>query len=85
MRYSFWGGKSRRWHRTGTEPLAGINTATASDIVFALAGGLAGLSGALLANIINPSPDVGSFPAIKSYVIVVLGGMGSLPGSISRV
>jgi len=25
---------------------------------------------------------VGSFPAIKSYVIVVLGGMGSFPGSI---
>jgi branched-chain amino acid transport system permease protein len=50
--------------------------------VFALAGGLAGLSGALLANIFNPTPDVGIFPAIKSYVIVVLGGMGSVPGSI---
>ena len=25
---------------------------------------------------------MGSFPAVKSYVIVVLGGMGSMPGSI---
>ncbi len=62
--------------------LAGIDTAKASAIVFALAGGLAAMSGALLANIFNPSPDVGVFPAIKSYVIVVLGGMGSVPGSI---
>ena len=49
----------------------------------ALAGGLAAMSGALLANIFNPTPDVGVFPAIKSYVIVVLGGMGSMPGSIA--
>jgi len=48
----------------------------------ASAGGLAAISGALLANIFNPTPDVGVFPAIKSYVIVVLGGMGSVPGAI---
>jgi hypothetical protein len=40
------------------------------------------LSGALLAPLINPSPDVGAFPAIKSYVIVVLGGMGSVWGAM---
>ena len=49
--------------------------------MFSLAGGLAGLAGALLSPIINASPDVGAFPAIKSYVIVVLGGMGSIPGA----
>ena len=43
---------------------------------------LAALSGALLAPLINPSPDVGAFPAIKSYVIVVLGGMGSIWGAM---
>ena len=37
----------------------------------------------LLAPIINPAPDVGVFPAVKSYVIVVIGGMGSIPGSIA--
>ena len=62
--------------------LAGIDPARVSSAVFSAAGALAALAGALLAPIINASPDVGSFPAVKSYVIVVLGGMGSLPGSI---
>jgi branched-chain amino acid transport system permease protein len=62
--------------------LAGIDTSRVSSAVFSAAGALAALAGALLAPIINASPDVGAFPAVKSYVIVVLGGMGSLPGSI---
>jgi branched-chain amino acid transport system permease protein len=83
MRYTFWGKQIQAvaQNRLGAS-LAGIDTAKASAIVFALAGGLAAISGALLANIFNPTPDVGVFPAIKSYVIVVLGGMGSVPGSI---
>ena len=83
MRYSFWGRQIQAvaQNRLGAS-LAGIDTAKASVIVFSLAGGLAAVSGALLANIFNPTPDVGVFPAIKSYVIVVLGGMGSVPGSI---
>jgi branched-chain amino acid transport system permease protein len=84
IRYSFWGRQIQAvaQNRLGAS-LAGIDTAHASNIVFTLSGALAGLSGALLAPIINASPDVGSFPAIKSYVIVVLGGMGSMPGSIA--
>jgi branched-chain amino acid transport system permease protein len=83
MRYSFWG---RQIHavaqnRLGAS-LAGIDTAKASSIVFSLSGGLAAIAGALLSPLINASPDVGVFPAIKSYVIVVLGGMGSIPGAI---
>ncbi len=62
--------------------LAGVDTARVSSAVFSAAGALAALSGALLAPIINASPDVGAFPAVKSYVIVVLGGMGSLPGTL---
>jgi branched-chain amino acid transport system permease protein len=83
IRRSFWGRQIQAvaQNRLGAS-LAGIDTARASNLVFTLSGALAGLSGALLAPIINASPDVGSFPAIKSYVIVVLGGMGSLPGSI---
>ncbi len=83
LRYSFWGRQVRAvaQNRLGAS-LAGIDTARASGLVFALSGALAALSGALLSPIINASPDVGAFPAIKSFVIVVLGGMGSLPGSI---
>jgi branched-chain amino acid transport system permease protein len=83
VRYSYWGRQIQAvaQNRFGAS-LAGIDTAKVGAIVFALAGGLAGLSGALLANIFTATPDVGIFPAIKSYVIVVLGGMGSIPGSI---
>ena len=62
--------------------IAGIDTARASSIIFMTSGVLAALAGALLAPIINASPDIGVFPAVKSYVIVVIGGMGSIPGSI---
>lgn len=83
LRYSFWGRQVRAvaQNRFGAS-LAGIDTARASSLVFTLSGALAALAGALLSPIINASPDVGAFPAIKSYVIVVLGGMGSVLGSI---
>ena len=83
LRYSLWGRQIQAvaQNRLGAS-LAGIDTARASSLVFTLSGALAAVSGALLAPIINASPDVGAFPAVKSYVIVVLGGMGSFPGSI---
>src|SRR5882757_4804083 len=83
MKWSFWGKQIRAvaQNRLGAS-LAGIDTARASSIVFMLSGGLAAFAGALLSPVINASPDVGAFPAIKSYIIVVLGGMGSVPGSI---
>lgn len=62
--------------------LAGIDATRTTSMIFAIAGLLAALSGALLAPVINPSPDVGAFPALKSYVIVVLGGMGSIWGAM---
>jgi branched-chain amino acid transport system permease protein len=62
--------------------LAGIDATRTTSLIFSISGLLAALSGALLSPLINPSPDVGGFPAIKSYVIVVLGGMGSVWGAM---
>jgi len=62
--------------------LAGIDATRTTSLIFVISGMLAALSGALLAPMVNPSPDVGAFPAIKSYVIVVLGGMGSIWGAM---
>ena len=83
LRYSYWGRlvQAVAQNRLGAS-LAGINTAKASAIVFVMSGALAAFAGALLSPIINASPEVGIFPAVKSYVIVVLGGMGSVPGAI---
>jgi branched-chain amino acid transport system permease protein len=63
--------------------LAGIDATRTTSLIFVISGMLAALSGALLAPLVNPSPDIGAFPAIKSYVIVVLGGMGSIWGAMA--
>lgn len=63
--------------------LAGIDAIRTTSLIFAISGLLAALAGGLLAPIINPAPDVGAFPALKSYVIVVLGGLGSIWGSMA--
>lgn len=83
IQHSFWGKQIRAvaQNRFGAS-IAGIDTRMVSMLVFALAGGLAALSGALLAPLFHASPDVGVLPALKSFVIVVLGGMGSPIGSL---
>jgi branched-chain amino acid transport system permease protein len=62
--------------------VVGINSDVMNTIAFALGVGLAAVSGALLATTFSVTPDVGAVPAIRSYIIIVLGGMGSIPGSI---
>ena len=83
VQHSFWGKQIRAvaQNRFGAS-IAGIDGRMVSMLVFGLAGGLAALSGALLAPLFHASSDVGVLPALKSFVIVVLGGMGSPIGSI---
>ena len=83
LKRSLWGRQIQAvaQNRLGAS-LAGIDATRTTSLVFAISGMLAALSGALLAPLINPSPDVGAFPAIKSFVIVVLGGMGSVWGAM---
>jgi branched-chain amino acid transport system permease protein len=83
MRYSPWGKviQAVSQNRFGAS-IAGIKSTQVSSIVFGISGALAGLSGALLCPIFSAEPFVGALPAVKSFVIVVLGGMGSVPGSI---
>ncbi len=80
---SFWGKQIRAvaQNRFGAS-IAGIDTRRVSALVFMLSGGLAALSGALLVPLFHAQPDVGMVPALKSFVIVVLGGMGSPIGAI---
>lgn len=62
--------------------VVGINPLRMNTLAFALGVGLAGLAGALLAPSFSIVPNVGAVPSIRSYIIIVLGGMGSIPGSI---
>ena len=49
---------------------------------FALGAAMAGLGGALLISIYPAYPTVGSQPLIKSLAVVIIGGLGSMPGAI---
>ena len=79
-----WLGKALRAVSQDKEAAAviGINPLTMNTIAFGVGAGLAAISGALLAPIFMVTPTVGAMPGIRSYVIVVLGGLGSIPGSI---
>jgi branched-chain amino acid transport system permease protein len=50
-------------------------------LAFALGGMLAALAGSWLGQAFSWLPQVGAIPAMRSFVIVVLGGLGSLPGA----
>jgi branched-chain amino acid transport system permease protein len=62
--------------------LMGIRPGRIQSLAFALASGLAALAGGLLAPLYSAGPYVGEVPMLKSFVIVVLGGLGSIPGAI---
>ncbi len=61
--------------------VAGINPNTMNTLAFGLGAMLAGVSGASLAQVFAWLPQVGIPAAARSFVIIVLGGMGSLPGA----
>jgi branched-chain amino acid transport system permease protein len=62
--------------------LQGINVEATSGVAFAVGCALAGAAGALLAPVFYVSPTMGTLPVVKAFIIVILGGMGSLPGAI---
>lgn len=63
--------------------LAGID-AEATDLwAFALGGAQAGLSGPLLGALAYLSPAAGSAVTIKSFILAVLAGLGSIPGLVA--
>ena len=59
----------------------GIDTRATYRVTFFLATMLAGLGGALFAQIYALSPYMGSVPLMKAFIIVIIGGLGSVPGA----
>jgi len=60
----------------------GINPKRMYTIAFGLGSALAGGAGALIAPIFALTPDMGELPGVQAFIIIVLGGMGSVGGSI---
>jgi branched-chain amino acid transport system permease protein len=83
LRYS-WAGKAIRAVSQDRETAAvvGVDVRLTGMLAFGLGSALAGAAGALMGPVFLVYPTMGVIPVIKAYVIVVLGGMGSVPGAI---
>lgn len=62
-------------------PLMGINVSRIQGLSFALGLAVAGIAGGLLLPALYLFPSVGEDYTLKAFVIVVLGGMGSIEGA----
>lgn len=62
--------------------LTGINVNRVSAMTFAISTGTAAVAASLLSPIFMLSPSMGAILGMKAFVIVILGGMGSIPGAI---
>jgi branched-chain amino acid transport system permease protein len=65
-----------------TVGLLGIDIERRFTVVFALAAVVAGVAGAVYAPIVSPDYHMGMEFLVLSFVVVVVGGMGSLPGAV---
>ncbi len=60
----------------------GVNTARIDMYAFALGAGIAGLAGCALSQVGNVGPDLGQGYIVDSFMVVVLGGVGQLAGTV---
>ncbi|KGJ73466.1 hypothetical protein GY21_11175 [Cryobacterium roopkundense] len=60
----------------------GLNTKRVMLLVFGLGSALAGLAGALIAPNVSVSPSLGHAFILQSFAIVIIGGLGSVTGSL---
>ena len=62
--------------------LQGINPRRVFVITMALGCGLAGISGAVIAPVLGATADMGHAIFVKILLVIIIGGMGSMPGAL---
>lgn len=67
----------------GMAACLGVRTARVNMMTFAFGSGLAGMAGACLSQIGNVGPGLGQTYILDCFMIVVLGGVGNLVGTVS--
>ncbi|MBI5259706.1 MAG: urea ABC transporter permease subunit UrtB [Burkholderiales bacterium] len=60
----------------------GVDTARIDMLAFSLGAGIAGLAGCALSQVGNVGPDLGQGYIVDSFMVVVLGGVGQLAGTV---
>jgi urea transport system permease protein len=60
----------------------GVDTARVDTLAFALGAGIAGLAGCALSQVGNVGPDLGQGYIVDSFMVVVLGGVGQIAGTV---
>lgn len=64
-----------------TTAVQGVNTDRVSMMVVAIGTALAGLSGTIAAPLLAVSPTMGGYILVESFIVVVIGGLGSFSGA----
>ncbi len=65
-----------------TASLHGISFKRYGTLAFAIGSALAGAAGGLMGSLFYIEPHMGEAPLMKIFVIIVIGGLGSVPGTI---
>jgi len=68
--------------KSNASMLMGVNIEKVYILTFALGAALAGAAGALYGIIFNFNPTIGALPTIKAFAIIIIGGLGSIPGAV---
>jgi branched-chain amino acid transport system permease protein len=63
--------------------IQGIRVEIIFPAAFVLGVSLAAFAGVLMAPVLSVSPFIGLAPTLKAFVIVVIGGLGSVPGAVA--
>ncbi len=62
--------------------LVGIGRKQAAFAILIVSGALAGFAAVLLSQIFYPDPNIGYLPLLKGLIVALLGGLGSIPGTV---
>jgi branched-chain amino acid transport system permease protein len=62
--------------------LQGINTRRIHWIAFGMGSAMAAIAGALMGTLLSIVPTMGFIATVKAFMIVILGGLGSVPGAL---
>jgi branched-chain amino acid transport system permease protein len=82
--YKFKIGKSMRatFQNKESSALMGVNINGVYSLTFGLGCMLVGVAGSLLGTLYLVYPAMGDLAIVKSFIVAILGGLGSIPGAI---